>query len=1037
MNLSRFSVERPIFTTMIMLILLLMGGVALSRLPIDLMPDISYPTLTVITTYENASPEEIEEMITRPVEEAVSAVPGVEEVTSSSTEGTSNVRVSFSWGKDLDGAANDVRERIDRILSRLPDESDRPRLVKFDLASFPILILGAYSDLDPIQMQEIIDNQIKYRLERVPGVAALDVWGGQEREIHVNLLSDRIKALGLSLDEVMTGIKAANIKLPAGNIDRGNFEVTLRTLGEFQNLDELRNTVVVIKKGAPIQLKEIAEVQDSHKKITRIVRVNGVPGVRLAVRKQSGTNTVEVASQVLKELEKINQDLPQIHVVPIIDTSQYIQRSITNIGVSALYGGLLALVILLFFLRNISSTLVVTTAIPISLVSTFALIYFCGFTLNIMTLGGLALGVGMLVDNAIVVLENITRINEEGKEPFQASIEGSEEVAAAIVASTLTTLAVFFPLIFVRGMAGIMFKQLAYVVSFSLLCSLLVALTLVPMLSSKLLRVRRESSSSGEGGWLVQLSERAFLRFENGYRGLLEWSLEHKKTVVFLILFLMVGSGLLIPFIGSEFMPGSDEGEVRVYGEMDEGTRLDLMDKKFRLLEKIVKEEVPEVDKIVVSIGGSSWRGTASNTGNIRVSLKSQAERSRSSEEIANLLRKKLKNIPGVEIRTRPGQGLFILRMGSGEGEKITIDIRGYDLKVADGLANQVKAMVEKIPGVTDAQLSRKSGSPEEVIRVDRAKAADMGLSISQIASMLQTMVGGSPVSNYREGGEEYRILVKLKDVEHHSLKDLLDLTLTNSRGNPVVLRNVVSVLPRRGPVQITRKDQERVTSLAVNYTNRDLASVLKDIREGLRTIPLPRNFSLVFSGDYEEQQKSFRELVLGFLLSLILVYMVMACLYESLRDPFIVMFSVPLSAIGVILILLLSGTTFNVQTFIGCIMLGGIVVNNAILLVDHTNLLRHRENFSLKEAIAEAGRRRLRPILMTALTTILGLLPLAFGMGEGGEAQAPMARAVIGGLFTSTLISLVCIPVVYAFFHRGEVEPVQKTVDEATEDVL
>lgn len=1019
MKLSRFSVHRPVFTIMAALIVIILGLVSLTRLSIDLMPDVTYPTLSISSSYENASPEEVEELITRPIEEAMSAVPGVEEVTSISAEGTSQVRVGFTWGTDLDAAANDIRDRLDRLIPRLPDDVDRPMLRKYDLASFPVLILGASSNLDPVQMRRIIDDQIKYRIERQPGVAALDVRGGLDREIHVNFLAEKINALGLSLDQIISRINAENVNIPAGTLDRGSMEVMIRTPGEYSSLEELSDTVIAIREGVPIQLKEIAAVEDSWQKVTQITRVNSRPGVILIVYKQSGTNTVEVATGVLKEIERVNKDIPQIQVIPIIDTSDYIKRSITNVGSSIIYGGALAVLVLLLFLRNIASTAIIATAIPISIIATFALMYFGGFTLNLMTLGGLALGIGMLVDNAIVVLENIHRLEESGVEARTAAVDGSEEVTSAIIASTLTTLAVFLPLIFVRGMAGVMFKQLSYVVCFALACSLAVALTLVPMLAARIFRTAnlKQGLKEAQTRKIFRISGKIFTNMENSYKQLLHLALDHRKLCVTGAILLFAGSLALIPYVGVELMPTTDEGEVRINAEMAVGTRLGLVDEAFKEIEDLVKQEVPEAKSTLSRIGGTSWRSRGSHTGEMRISLKPESERSRSSEEIAAALRPKLRHIPGITIRTRAGQGLFILRMGTTDVDKVQIEIRGHDLKTADALSWRVKKLVEEVDGVTDANISRESGTPEELIIVDRQRAADMRLTVSQIANMLQTVLSGTSASNYRESGDEYTILVKLKDAEQIPLRDILDLTLTNENGEQVVLRNVVNLRPQTGPVLVERKDQERIITVSANISGRDMGSILTDIRKGLRSVPVPRDFSIAFGGDYEEQQKAFRELLLSFVLALILVYMVMASLYESLRDPFVVMFSVPLAAIGVILMLLLTDTTFNVQSFIGCIMLGGIVVNNAILFVDHINLLRRRDGMPLREAIEEAGRRRLRPILMTAMTTILALAPLAIGLGEGGEAQAPMARAVIGGLLSSTLITLIFVPTVYSFF--------------------
>jgi HAE1 family hydrophobic/amphiphilic exporter-1 len=626
----------------------------------------------------------------------------------------------------------------------------------------------------------------------------------------------------------------------------------------------------------------------------------------------------------------------------------------------------------------------------------------------------------MLVDNSIVVLENIYRMQQEGDPPLKAALLGSQEVTAAIIASTLTTVAVFLPMVFIRGMSGIMFKQLAYVVSFSLVCSLVVALTLVPMLCHRLLRPTRLANPHPK-----KTRERAaklFLGFfrslENNYKRLLHFSLNHRLQVLGITVALLAGSVALIKLVGSEFMPATDEGEVRVSVEMEVGTRLNVMDEKFLVIAQILRKEVPEMESIEESFGGGGWRSGA-NTGDFTLKLGPKSKRSRSSERIATDLRRKLAGIPGVIIRTRAsgGQMMFGMRGGGGQ-ERVQLEIRGYDLEVAEALARQVRGVIEKVQGITDIRVSREVGNPEELFVIDRQAAADMKLSVTQIGRTIQTVLMGTQASLFREAGREFRILVKVKDSERMNIADILDLTLMNADGEPVSLRNVVNTRPRRGPVRIERRDRERVVTISGEIAGRDLGSILGDVRRGLRSVPIPRNFGVAFTGDYEEQQKAFRELLLSIVLALLLVYMIMAMLYESVRDPFIVMFSVPLAVIGVVLMLFITGTTFNVQSYIGCIMLGGIVVNNAILLVDYTNLLRRRDKMPLREAIEEAGRRRLRPILMTALTTIMAMIPLALGLGEGGEAQAPLARAVVGGLTSSTLITLVVVPVIYSLLE-------------------
>lgn len=993
---------------MVTLIVIILGVISLRRLPVDLMPDITYPSISVGTDYENASPEEIEKMITRPIEQALSAVPGVEEISSHSEEGESWVTVQFAWGTNLDEAASDVRDRLDRAYRRLPEDIERPRLWKYDSSADPILDIGVTSRLDPIQVRQLIEDQIRYRIERIPGVASLDIRGGLMREIQVDVDPGKIKALSLSLDQILSAVQAQNINLPAGQIDQGKYSITVRTPGEFTNLDELANTVVAMREGSPILLREVADVVDGYRKRSFIVRINGRDSIRVSVLKQSGTNTVEVARAVKAEIARINEDMPQLNLVVRRDSSEYIERSITNVSRSALDGGVLSVLILLLFLRNIRSTAVVAIAIPISVIATFGLMYFTGFTLNIMTMGGLALGIGRLVDDSIVVLENIYRRKEAGETPELAAIQGSNEVTNAVIASTLTTLAVFLPLVFVRGMSGVMFQQLAAVVSFSLLCSLVVSLTLVPMLAARILK--QESGGADRrtlGGRIYDATGRFFASVENGYHGLLRTALRHRPTVIVGSALLLGGSLLLIPLIGVEMMPQTDEGQVMVRAEMETGTRLDLVDRKIREIEEIVTGAVPEALHI------TSFAGT--DSGGVRLALVPMGQRTRSSQEIANDLRERLKGVAGVRITTRAVQSGFQIRLSGGGDDNVRLEIRGYDLDVADEIARRIKGMIEGIDGIDDVRLSREAGRPEELILIDRQKAADLRLSVSQIANLLQTALSGTSAGNYREAGSEYRILVKLRNAEQMGLNDILDLKLTNADGEPVVLRNVASIKPRLGPTFIDRKNQQRVTYVNANVSGRDMGSVLADVRKALRQLPVPEDFSISFGDDYEEQQKAFRELTFSLVLALALVYMVMACQYESLKDPFIVMFSVPLAAIGVVLMLLLTDTTFNVQSYIGCIMLGGIVVSNAILLVDHTSLLRKQEGYDLWEAIEEAGRRRLRPILMTALTTILGLLPLALGLGEGGEAQAPMARVVIGGLLSSTLITLLIVPVMYS----------------------
>ena len=948
----------------------------------------------------------------------MSAVPGVEEVFSVSSEGSSSVRVTFAWGTDLDAAANDIRDRLDRVIPRLPDDVDRPMLRKFDPAMMPILLIGALSNLDPIQTRRIIDEQIIYRLERVPGVASVDVWGGHEREIQVNLDADKVKALGLPLDLIISGIREGNVDLPAGVIERGNYEILIRIPGVFTSLEQIRDTVVAVRDGVPVRLKEIAEIEDTFRKITRIVRVNGVPGTRLAVNKQSGKNTVEVAAGVLKEIERIREDLPQIQLIPVRDSSEYIKRSIANVSTTAVYGGLLAVLVLLFFLGSIRSTLVIATAIPISIIATFALIYFGGFTLNIMTLGGLALGVGMLVDNSIVVLENIFRLKDEGASPMQAALDGTHEVTAAIVASTLTTLAVFLPMVFVRGIAGIMFKQLAFVVSFSLICSLVVALTLVPMLSSRLLGPARAPRSKLEK-WKVRAvaSIRRYLTaLENGYKRLLHWALDHRLKV-------LAGRGRAARRQhrpdragGQRVHAGHRRG--RGAGERGDGGR-HAPGGHGREVQGHHRHRAPR------GAGDGQHRGEHRRR-RLALGLAHRqhhhqagpaSQRSRSSEEIAMDLRRNLQGIPGTTIRTRAGGG-FILhgrrrRRGTGAGggprlrpgEERRPGTAGEEGR--RGRARRHRRPPQPRPGQprgTAGHRPQGGRRHEAVGEPDRRHAGDRAL--RNPGQQLPRGRRRVPHPGQGQGRRE-------NDHGRHPGPD--PDQQRRPAGQPAQRRRRQGAqrpAAHRAPRPRARPDHLR--------RDRGPRPGLHPGRHPLRPAPRPhsprlrRHLHRRLRGAAEGVPRTAGQPHPGPAAGL----HGHGLQFESVRDPFVVMFSVPLAVIGVVWMLLLTGTTFNVQSYIGCIMLGGIVVNNAILLVDHTNLLRRRDGMAVREAIEEAGRRRLRPILMTALTTILAMLPLAIGLAEGSEAQAPLARAVVGGLMSSTLITLVVVPVVYSLFE-------------------
>lgn len=1015
MNLPAASVRRPIFTVMVTLMVVAMGAVALGRLRIDMLPEVELPTCTIRTEYEGASPEVVERLVTQIVEEIVATVPGVEQIESTSSEGSSRVTVRLAWGQDLDQVAIELQSQLEQEIDELPENVGRPRVSKFDIASFPVVILGISSKLDPVALTEIVEDQVRFRFARIPGVAQVDVWGGYQREVRVELDPGRVNALGIPLDRVLDALRNANLDRPAGKLEDGRYELTLRAPAEFGSLDEIRDTVVLERGDGAVTIGQIANVVDTYEKLDRHVRVNGDLGMRVAVRKQADANTVEVSRRILEEIDAVNEAFSQINVVPVSNQGGFIERSISNVANSVLYGGAFAALILLLFLRSLRSTLVITAAIPISVIATFALMYQQGLTLNLMTLGGLALGVGMMVDSSVVVLENVfRRRTEDGDDARTAAVRGTGEVATAIIASTITTLVIFLPLVFVRGVSGLLFKELALVIAFSLACSLLVSLTVVPMLSARLL----ERVGSGEPTGALARGAGAFLNgLDRAYHGMLRVVLK-RPLLTSLGSFGVLGLSLLLyPHIGSEFLPPSDEGQVRVNGEMENGTRLDLVDGQTRIMEERVRQLVPEAIASVTSVG-PGWRSAVSARGEIQLTLTPRKDRDRSNSEVAALLREELEGtIAGMKIRTRAPQGQWILQRVLGSEEGLEIEVRGFDLSVLAGLAERAAEVTAAVPGVTDVEVSVQAGVPETELTVDRRKVADVGLSVRDVTRVLETGFAGSQAGEYRRGGNAYRILVQLEDAERRSIDEVLDLTLSTPDGQAVALRNLVTATTGSGPLIIERTDQERTVKISANVAGRAEGDVAREVQARLDEIPRPMGHDLTVAGAFEEQERSTRELMISFLLAIALVYMVLACQYESLRDPLIVMLAVPMAAVGVLATLYLTDTTFNLQSAIGCIMLGGIVVNNAILLVDQAGRLVS-EGMDARTAAFEAGRRRLRPILMTSLTTVLALMPLALGIGEGADAQAPLARAVVGGLIGSSAITLLLVPAVFALVH-------------------
>lgn len=1008
MGLPEASTSRPVTFFMLYIAIVAIGAVSLSNLSIDLYPDISFPTVTIVTTYEGVSPEDIETLITKPIEESVAAVEDVDEVTSYSREGISMVLVQFKWGKDMDIASLDVREAVDFVKPFLPEDAEDPFVFKFSTEAMPILFMGVGGDYTLAEMRKISEDQIEPRLERIKGVAAVYTQGGSDREIHVYADDEKLKAYGLTLQQLVSTLRMENVRIPGGRVEQGRSDFLVRTSGEFESVDDLRNVVVTRMEGSPIYLKEVAQVEDSFADRFDELRLGGKPGVMVMIQKQSTANTVDVSDRVKAELPEIEK-LVGVNFVVVMDSAKYIKQSIGNLKSVALEGAALAVVVLLLFLRNIPSTLIISAAIPVSVIATFIIMRFANVTLNMISMGGLVLGIGMLVDSSIVVLENIYRQRERGLTRKEAAVYGSGEVATAITASVLTTVAVFLPVVFVPGIAGILFRDMAITVVFALMCSLFVALTLIPLLASKVLSVKRREQALRPTG-----------KLGGGYETMLRWALRHRWITLAIAVVIFVFSMSLIRYVGVEFTPASEPGEFQVTVEMPVGTRLEVTERAVAELESVIRREVPEIQTMFSRVGqGSGFASffgpTGSHMARVWFQVVPLGERDRSDEDIRLALGKPLNEVAGAHAYF--GSDAFAEMMFG--GARLAVEIYGHDLDISRRLALEVKDVMASIYGATDVRISRQEGKPESRISIDREKAAHYGLSVRSIANAIQTAVLGEIAGQYREGGKEYSIRVRLPEEKRRSLEDVLNVLIPAPAGNPLPLAAVASMDVEGGPVEIERKGQQRLVMVTGNLTGeRDLGSVVGELREKLAGVAVPPDFAAEVAGEAEEVAESFRWLGLALVGAVFLVYMVMASQFESLRHPFIIMFSLPLSFIGVAWMLFLTGTTLSINSLIGVIVLAGIVVNNAIILVDYTNLLRAR-GLELEEAVVAAARTRRRPILMTAFTTILAMTPMALGLGEGSELNSPLARSVIGGLATSTVLTLVVIPVVYMSFER------------------
>jgi CzcA family heavy metal efflux pump len=1032
MNLAKFALRNPITVLMAVLGSIILGVISFSKMPVDMFPDITFPSITVATFYPGANPQDMERMVTYPVEKAVSTVNGVKYVSSISRQGASLVTVFFNWGTSLDSAQSDVLQAVNLIHGDLPKDVQYPIIRKFDVSQISVIFIALKGGgLDEGQLYDLAYNVVEPEIEHVRNVASARVNGGKIREIQVHFDRQRLQAFNLSPEAVIQAVQQANLILPSGDIKAGPFDYRLFTETQFSLVKPIENIIVSNVRGRPVYIRDIGEVRDDYQDQTNIIRVNGQPAVALAVQKTSGTNTIEIVDEVRKVLPKIQKMLPPgVEMLELFDQSVYIRNSITNLQHEAAMGAGLAVLVILVFLRNLRSTLIVSLSIPISVVCAFVLLYFGGLSLNVFTLGGLALGVGRLVDDAIVVLENIFRHRNAGESPYDAAVKGSGEVGLAVLASTITTIIVFLPVAFITGIAKLLFTPLALTVAFSLIASYFVSLTVIPVLSAKYLHPEADEVLPASPTWLERLKWRFkgwFERVDAGYQSVLTWALARRKIVVLVVAVAFLGSLPLYFFIGTEFFPSMDESQFRFIVQLPVGTRLEESVQVAARMEKIVQETIGQETKAIqVNFGqptgtvSAIWsQNTGPHMGWIRARLVPPEERTLSSDALMEKLRPKLQQeFPGVRIFFSSG-GIVRMLISFGNENPIDVEILGYDLKISEKLAEEVAAIVRSTPGAKDVRVSREPDYPQQNIVIDRERAALLGLSVGQVARAVQTFINGYDASIFSDPrtGNQYDINVRARESDRASLSDLGQIFVFNPQGRPISLDNIAAISSGAGPIQIERKYQQRIIHVTANTFGRDLGSVAADIQAKLDKLPLPPNFKINLSGAVESQQESFIALLGAFVLAVILVYMVLASQFKSLLDPFIIMFSVPLGLIGVLWALFLTETNLSVTSFMGVIMMAGIVVSNGILLVDYTNRLRGR-GMELQEAVILGGRTRLRPILMTTLCTILGLIPMAIGLGEGSESNAPMAIAVIGGLSVSTVLTLIFIPTLYTIFE-------------------
>lgn len=1032
MRLSETSVKRPVTVLMVVFIVVILGFVSFTRIPLDLMPEMELPYAAISTTYSGAGPQEIESLVTRPIEQAVATVPNIKNVMSTSSEGSSLVLLEFNFGVDMDQAALDIRERIDMVKGFFPDGVRAPMVFKANMNSLPILTLSLSSDkLSLSELQKIAEDTVQPRLERANGVASVSVSGGVEDIIEIRTKSEKLAGYGINLSYLSGILASENVNMPGGTVKKGTQELTVKTTGEFGSVSEIEQMLIPLPTGAAVQLKDLADIELKPDQQTSISKANGDFGVNISVQKRSDANTVQVAEAVQAELARIENELQGVNVNIIEDNSQFIKASLYSVAEHGLVGALLAVFVLYIFLRNVRSTLIIASSIPISIIATFCLLYFSNITLNMMTLGGLMLGIGRLVDDSVVVLENIYRYRQNGYSRVEAAIKGSSEVIIAVMASTLTTVAVFLPIVFVQGLTSTLFKQFALTIAFSLGASLVVSMTVVPMLSAKLLKVDRSKGGEGENAAagavpvkrkglakalvfvdkLHDKFEAAYNGLLRNYKGLLGWALNRRRRVMIVTTLIMAISLTSIVAVGAEFFPATDEGMVSISVTLPDGAKVE---ETLALMETVEKKiaDIPEIDTIFINAGSGGQMGLGSaqgNQGSFTVKLKALSERKRDATLISDEIRNRIVDVAGAKI------SVLTLQSMMSAGDPISITVKGDDLNELKAIGDDFVQIIKDIPGTREVKSSYEDGIPEVEISVDRKAAVQYGLTAGQIATAVRSTISGATATQFKYEGSEIDVKIKGDELFNQNMQSLEQIPINTNAGYTVTLGEVADISVNRGPVSIARDNQARTITITGQLSNRDMGSVSQDITTALNAYQLPDRYSYQMGGQQQQMVDAFSDLYLALGLAVILVYMVMASQFESLIHPFVIMFSMPIGFAGAFLGLFITGIPLSVMSVIGLIMLAGIVVANAIVLVDYINVRRRTYNEDVREAILQAAPIRLRPILMTTLTTVLAMLPLSLGIGEGSEYQSPMAVVVIAGLIFSTLVTLVLVPVVYS----------------------